>query len=279
MTDTVASQIPGRDLWEVPEYDCLLWSGRKHVACVIIPVINEGERLANLLDRMRALGVHDMADIVVVDGGSRDDSVEATHLRSLGVVGLLVKRGPGRLSAQLRCGYAFALDHGYGGIVTIDGNNKDDPGAIPAFLQALQDGVDFVQASRFIPGGISENTPVLRTLGIRYMHAPLLALASGYRWTDTTQGFRAYSDRLLTDPRVAPFRRVFAGYELLAYLSYRAPKLGYKCMELPTSRRYPTGKVPTKIKSVSGWIELMGVLIKACVGRYNPTSAHAAPRP
>ncbi|UUZ47154.1 hypothetical protein LP420_27115 [Massilia sp. B-10] len=55
---------------------------------------------------------------------------------------------------------------------------------------------------------------------------------SGFRWTDTTQGFRAYSRKMLSDPRVAPFREVFASYELLAYLSLRVPQLGFRCIEL-----------------------------------------------
>ena len=82
---------------------------------------------------------------------------------------LLLKTGPGKLSAQLRCAYvrcayAFALDHGYQGhgyqghgyqgqdyqgIVTIDGNDKDDPEAIPRFIDALKQGLDVVQASRW----------------------------------------------------------------------------------------------------------------------------------
>lgn len=279
MNDGTAIEIPSRHLWEVPQYDRVFCAGRKHAACVVIPVINEGERLASLLRRMQAHGIPEMADIIVVDGGSQDGSVDPSKLIPLGATALLVKRGPGKLSAQLRCGYAFALDRGYLGIVTIDGNDKDDPAAIPAFLKALQEGVDFVQASRFIRGGVAENTPVSRLLGIRYLHAPLLALSSGFRWTDTTQGFRSYSRRLLVDPRVAPFRNVFAGYELLAYLSYRAPRLGYRCMELPTSRRYPAGKVPTKIKSVSGWVELMRVLVRACLGRYDPAPVDGVMKP
>ena len=94
---------------------------------------------------------------------------------------------------------------------------------------------------------------------------------SGFRWTDTTQGFRAYSRRLLLDPKVAPFRDLFSTYELLAYLSYRAPKLGYRCIELPTIRRYPaTGQLPTTISSVSGNFSVLQVLIQACLGAYNP---------
>ena len=32
---------------------------------------------------------------------------------------------------------AFVLEEGYEGIVTIDGNDKDDPEAIPRFIDAL----------------------------------------------------------------------------------------------------------------------------------------------
>jgi dolichol-phosphate mannosyltransferase len=56
----------------------------------------------------------------------------------------------------------------------------------------------------------------------------------------------------------------------LAYLSYRVPKLGYRCVELPTIRRYPKGEVPTKISSVRGNLSVLQVLFKACTGQYNP---------
>lgn len=257
---------------QVPAFDVSLWEGRMHPWCVVIPVINEGERIGRLLTKIAALGIDRLADVIIVDGGSTDGSLAADYLRSKRVRGLLVKRGPGKLSAQLRCAYSFALDQGYEGIVTIDGNDKDDPQAIPAFIDALKQGVDFVQASRFIPGGVSENTPASRYFAIRCIHAPMLSLFSGFRWTDTTQGFRAYSRKMLLDARVAPFRDVFSAYELLAYLSYRAPRLGYRCMELPTSRRYPEGEVPTKIAGLKGNLSVLSVLLKACLGCYNPTA-------
>jgi dolichol-phosphate mannosyltransferase len=218
---------------------------------------------------MQLQAVQEACDIVIVDGGSTDGSVDEVELQARGVRGLLVKAGRGKLSAQLRCAYAFALEQGYQGIVTIDGNGKDDPEAIGRFVQALNDGIDFVQASRFIPGGIAENTPASRHWAIRCVHAPLLSLSSGFHWTDTTQGFRAYSRRLLLDPRVAPFRDVFEGYELLAYMSHRAPKLGYRCVEIATARRYPPGEVPTKISRVSGNFSVLRVLLWACLGRYD----------
>lgn len=258
-----------RATWQVPAMEIPLWLGKQHPYCVVIPVINEGERIKRLLKRMEAKQISSIADIVIVDGGSTDGSLEIRELKHVGVRALVLKKGPGKLSAQLRCAYAFALDQGYEGIVTIDGNDKDDPEAIPRFIEALKNGVDFIQASRFLPGGVAVNTPALRDLAIRYIHVPCLRLASGFQWTDTTQGFRAYSRSLLLDPKIAPFRDVFSTYELLAYMSYRAPKLGYLCKELPTVRRYPVGSIPTKISGLTGHFIVLITLVRACAGNYN----------
>jgi dolichol-phosphate mannosyltransferase len=267
MTESIPQTL--RAEWEVPEFERQMWQGKTHDYCVVIPVINEGERIRNLLTRMAAINVASYADIIIVDGGSRDGSLELEALKQLQVSGLLLKTGPGKLSSQLRCGYAFALDQGYEGIVTIDGNDKDDPDAIPQFIAALRDGVDFVQASRFVKGGVAENTPASRDFAIRFIHAPMLSLFSGFKWTDTTQGFRAYSRKMLLDARIAPFRDIFSTYELLAYLSYRAPKLGFRCLEIATVRRYPKGEVPTKISAIRGNWSVLSILFAACFGKYN----------
>ncbi len=187
--------------WQVPTFDTLLWLGQRQPWCIVIPVINEGERIGKLLDRMANLGIQNLADILIIDGGSTDGSLNTTTLQNQGVRGLLVKTGPGKLSAQLRCAYAFALDQSYAGIVTIDGNNKDDPEAIPRFINALQDGMDFVQASRYIPGGVGENTPKLREMAIRWVHAPLLSLCSGFHWTDTTRDSERIAANCCWTPR------------------------------------------------------------------------------
>ncbi|WP_051078330.1 glycosyltransferase family 2 protein [Leeia oryzae] len=256
----------------VPLFEKFILAEKKCKYCIVIPVINEGLRIKSLLMKMHALAIASQADIIIVDGGSTDGSLGVDILSKYNVSALLTKTGPGKLSAQLQCAYYFALGLGYNGIVTIDGNDKDDPVAISNFLRALDQGYDFAQASRFIPGGISENTPFSRYVAIRLIHAPLLSLASGFKWTDTTQGFRAYSSRLLLDGRIAPFRSVFSAYELLAYLSYRAPRLGYKCIELPTSRMYPIGEIPTKISGFKGNLIVLKTLIMACLGLYNPPS-------
>jgi glycosyltransferase involved in cell wall biosynthesis len=257
--------------WQVPVFNLSLYKDSVTRYCIVIPLINEGQRIHSLLRRIHSLQLDQVADIVLVDGGSSDGSLTPEALHGHRLCALLTKTGPGGLSAQLRCGYAFALLRGYAGIVTIDGNNKDDPASMRRFFECLDSGFEMVQASRFIEGGVAENTPLLRWVAIRALHAPVLSLASGFHWTDTTQGYRAYSATMLLDSKVGIFCDIFLDYELLAYLSYRAPKLGYKCLEVPTRRSYPAdGAVPTKIGGWRGNARLLSTLYRACFGKFNP---------
>ena len=212
--------------WEVPVFRIDFWDGKTRDYCVVVPVINEGDRIRHFVRRLKENKINTIADIIIVDGGSTDGSLNHEYLRSGGVRGLLTKTDAGKLSAQLRVAYSFALCNEYRGVVTIDGNDKDDPAAIPNFLRLLGEGYDFVQASRFVPGGKQRNTPPSRQLAIRWIHAPLLGIASGFNWTDTTQGFRGYSSKLLLSQRLSIFRNIFSSYELLAYLSYAPQSQG-----------------------------------------------------
>ena len=257
----------------VPEHEVRELRPRRARYATVVPVINEGERIREQLRRMQACGANALTDVVIADGGSTDGSLDETFLREVDARALLTKAGPGRLSAQLRMGYAYALDEGYEGVVTIDGNGKDSVESIALFVDALERGVDYAQASRFVPGGQAINTPRTRDLAIRLIHAPLLSLAARRRFTDTTQGFRAYSRRYLEHPAVQPFRDVFSDYELLAYLTVRAPQLGLAVTEIPTTRTYPSsGEVPTKL-SARGNAGLLAVLARTLAGRYHPGEA------
>lgn len=258
--------------WAVPAYrtDVLRPRRERHAVCVF--VINEGERIRRQLERMQAAAAP--LDVVLADGGSTDGSTDLALLKDLSVSTLLTKQGPGKLSAQMRMALAWCLEQGYEGVVVMDGNNKDDPQALPRFAEMLSSGWDHVQGSRFVPGGKAVNTPWTRLCGIKLLHAPLISLASGFRYTDTTNGFRGYSRRLLLDPRIAPFREVFSQYELHYYLAIRAAQLGFRVVEAPVCREYPAhGGVPTKIHGWRGNALILRTLWSACRGEFNPPPA------
>lgn len=254
---------------EVPNGEIHVLRPRRHDYALVIPVINEGERIRRQLTRISEL--NPPVDVVVADGGSTDGSLLPANLDELGCRALLVKKGPGKLSAQLRMAYSWALDEGYLGIITVDGNGKDGVEAIESFVTKLKEGFDYVQGSRYISGGQAINTPFDRKIGGRLIHAPLLSLFGRHWYTDTTNGFRGYSARYLLDPRVAPFRDVFSRYELVFYLTVRAGQLGYRSVEIPVSRAYPAGqKPPTKIAGFRGRIAMLEELFAVVTGRYNP---------
>lgn len=258
------------NLQGVPNFNCQAFAEKKKEYCVLIPIINEGDRIVKELQRAKEHGVSQVADIIICDGGSTDGCTEEKRLIELEVNTLLVKDDIGKQGAQLRMGFYYAKERGYKGIITIDGNNKDSIEDVPKFIEKLEEGYDLIQGSRFVKGGVAINTPFTRLVAVRLIHAPVISLTAGQWFTDTTNAYRAYSAKYLYDDRVQVFRDVFMTYELLAYLSVRATQLGMKACEIPVTRAYPkTGKTPTKISFFKGNSELMKILFANLFRKYN----------
>lgn len=255
----------------VPKFSVEEYQSKQKDYCVLIPIINEGDRIHKELFRALQHRVSDHADIIICDGGSTDGCTDEKKLRKLGVNALLTKMDAGKQGAQLRMGMWWALERGYRGIITVDGNNKDSIEHVPNFIAKLEEGYDLIQGSRFIKGGHGVRTPFIRLLSVRLLHAPVISLTAGQWFTDTTNAYRGYSRSYLEHPEVQPFRDIFMTYELLAYLSVRASQLGMKACEIPVDRIYPkTGKTPTKISFFKGNSELLKILFKNLFGAYNP---------
>ena len=255
----------------VPAFEAQEFEEKKKDYVVLIPIINEGERIIRELQRAYDHHIPDVADIVICDGGSTDGCTEEERLKSLGVNTLLVKKDTGKQGAQLRMGFWWAFEREYEGIITIDGNDKDSIEDVPAFIEKLKEGYDFIQGSRFVKGGKAVNTPPVRLVAVKLIHAPVISLTAHHRFTDTTNNYRAYSARYLKDERVQPLRDIFMTYELLAYLSVRASQLGYKVCEIPVTRAYPENeKTPTKISFFKGNSELLQILFRNMTGAYAP---------
>ena len=237
--------------------------------CVGIPILNEGDRIKAELNRMLEAKIHEVADIVIFDGGSTDGVTNLEYLKSRNITALLTKTSSGKLGAQLRMGYHYVIEQGYKGLVNIDGNNKDSVEDIPKFIKRLEEGVDFIQGSRYIEGGEAINTPLLRHLAVKYIHSVWISLLSGFCYTDTTNGFRGIKTQILKDDRLALFRDIFSTYEILFYMSVKIPQLGYRVEEQPVTRIYPEkGKVPTKI-SFLGNIKIVYSLFLLSIGKFN----------
>jgi dolichol-phosphate mannosyltransferase len=206
-------------------------------------------------------------DLLVMDDGSTDGSIEKLPHENL----LLLRNDTNQgIGAAIKRVFEFALENGYDLLVTQAGNDKDDPSEISRLLQPLLRGeADFVQGSRYSPGGAYGNTPLYRIIGTRYVHPLLFSLITRKKLTETTNGFRAFRTTILRDPRVAWKQEWLDKYELEPYLMFKALQLGYRHVEVPVTKIYPSREESyTKMRPITGWwsifrpIVLLGLGIK-----------------
>ncbi len=118
---------------------------------IIIPTYNEKDNIAPLLARVdKALSGYDY-EVLIVDDGSNDGTIEAASS--------LASRYPVRVIVrQNERGLATAVVHGLksasGEIIGVmDADLQHPPEVLPELIKALQDGADMAVASRYIEGG------------------------------------------------------------------------------------------------------------------------------
>ena len=73
---SVHSSIPG-----VPAFTVQSYQTKQSKYCILIPIINEGERIHHELERATNAKIPSFGDIIICDGGSTDGSTEEHLLR------------------------------------------------------------------------------------------------------------------------------------------------------------------------------------------------------
>lgn len=254
---------------QVPKYSIQKFAPKKNNTALVIPIINEGERI--LLQLKKINSINPKVDIIIADGGSTDGTLENILKEEIQISAFLVKDDKGKLSAQLRMAFDYCMQEEYENVITMDGNNKDGEDGIQIIQNALLRGFDFVQGSRFIRGGEAINTPLSRLFAIRLIHAPITSVGASFWYTDTTNGFRGHSAKLLNSSKMKIFRDIFDTYELIAYIPIQATKLNFRVTEVPVKRMYPLeGVIPTKIHGIWANLRVLKILFSAVIGGYSP---------
>ncbi len=251
---------------QLPNYTSEYFFEKKNKYALLIPTLNEGERIQSQLKKIKNLAIENVADIFISDSNSTDKSLKYDFLQTCSVRAKLNVL-EGRQGSAFIAGINEILNQGYEGIITVDGNDKDSMQSIFEFVKKLDENYDFVQGSRFMKGAKHENTPILRLLAMKTILIPWINILSNYRYTEVASAFRAYSRNLLEKANV--LNKNFISYEFLWYMSVFAPKNNFRITEIPTERCYPkTNKIPTKI-SLSGCFEIILQLFYLSIGKYD----------
>jgi len=210
-----------------------------HRVVAVIPVYNEVGKIGKVISKFSRRFVDEVC--LVVDSPSDTtrneikDSVKAIDV-PLHVIENNRRRGIGY---AIRLGIRYALENSFDIVVVMAGNNKDDPGEIPRFLDSIiHNDYDYVQGSRFLHGGLQEKTPFFRGIFIR-IYPLLWSFLTKVPCTDVTNGFRAYKTNIFKDKSINIWQDWLDSYELEYYIHYKALTLGFKTREVPVSKIYP----------------------------------------
>jgi glycosyltransferase involved in cell wall biosynthesis len=197
---------------------------------VIVPALNEAQNLPHVFARLPQVD-----EIVLVDGGSTDDTVAvARRLRPDIRVVRQNRKGKGN---ALACGFAEATGDI---IVMIDADGSTDPLEIPRFVEALREGADFAKGSRFRPTGGSADITRLRRAGNKCL-SMLVNVLFRTRYSDLCYGYNAFwahcldvfdLDSTSPAPDNTDGRLWGDGFEIETLLNLRAARADLKITEV-----------------------------------------------
>ncbi len=199
---------------------------------VVIPTYNERENISHIA----AAVTHQGYRLLVVDDSSPDgtgdvaDRLAASEPR-MSVLHRRRKEGLGRAYVA---GFERALGEGAEIVIEMDADFSHDPADLPRLVRAVDDGADLAIGSRYVPGGLTPDWPLIRRLisrgGNIYVRVML-----GIPIRDATAGFRAFRSDAL---RTLPYQQTRAsGYAFQVEMALRASEAGLNVVEVPITFR------------------------------------------
>ena len=188
----------------------------------LIPALNAERTLPAIVTEAR----RQLEPVVVIDDGSSDRTGDVARAAGAIVLRHEVNRGKG---AALKTGFAWALQNGYEGVITLDADGQHLASEIPKFLAASGDLIIGGRAHLF-------QHMLPRRRNANRFSAWCISKCAGVHVPDSQSGFRFYSADVL---RALELRA--DGFDMESEVIVRAGRRGFRIVTIPIDLGFVDG--------------------------------------
>ena len=214
-------------------------------ACVLIPALNAERTLPRVVTEARQR----LEPVIVIDDGSKDATGEVARAVGATVLCHDVNRGKG---AALKTGFAWALEHGFEYVITMDADGQHLASEIPKFLEA--------EDAELVIGGRAHLFMQMlprRRMANRFS-AWVISKCAGTRVFDSQSGFRRYSAKLLRDIRLRT-----DGFDMESEVIVLAGKRGLRIVTIPIDLGFVNGVSTSHYKPLKDTLRIAWTVTRA----------------
>jgi glycosyltransferase involved in cell wall biosynthesis len=190
---------------------------------VVVPAWNEQASIAKVVSELKTRGF----DVLVIDDGSTDKT--SFIARQSGAITMRLPFNLG-VGGALRCGFKYAVQHGYEAVVQCDADGQHPVDHIESLiLTATEGNFHMVIGSRFLNDEGKMKLSLIRRLAMRILSRSA-SRACKTLITDATSGFRVITVPLLNElAEKLPAYYLGDTYEALV----SSGRAGYRIREIP----------------------------------------------
>jgi glycosyltransferase involved in cell wall biosynthesis len=190
---------------------------------IVVPAWNEEASIAKVIKDLKAREF----EVLVVDDGSTDNTFFSAQQAGAITIRLPFNLGVG---AALRCGFRYAVQHGYEAVVQCDADGQHPVDHINSLITtAAQGNFHMVIGSRFLNDAGKMELSLIRRLAMRILGRSATR-ACKTAITDATSGFRVIVIPLLNElSEKLPAYYLGDTYEALV----SSGRAGYRIKEIP----------------------------------------------
>jgi len=195
------------------------------VTTLIIPAKNEEGAIGKVLQEIPKKLVQ---QIIVVDGRSKDKTIREVRAN--------LRRGKDILMIQKSNGYGGAFIEGIKQtkgniIIMMDADGSHNPADIPFLIKKIEEGYEYVMASRYMVGSKSYDDTFIRWLGNK-VFTLLTNIIHGTRVTDSLYLYTAITKKGLDQLKLTS-----PGFEFCTEILVKAHNAGLRFAEVPAIER------------------------------------------